>query len=90
MKSTSILILVLVLYAVFVCASSPNNLVIQKGTAKHTADFVKRNYYAKRQQKQSAAPIDLNTPIQQNTDQIHRVLTQGSLFLSFPDNGPEE
>ncbi|KAI8637608.1 hypothetical protein BD408DRAFT_424223 [Parasitella parasitica] len=42
------------------------------------------------QQPAIIAPMDIATPVKQDTDQINRILHEGTLFLSFPDNGPEE
>lgn len=86
MRSTYTLILFVILYA-FMVSASTNNMVIKKGTAKHAATLLKRNY-SKRQQQQPS--VDVNTALQQNTAQVYRYLSSGGLFLNFPDNGPQE
>lgn len=42
------------------------------------------------QQPAAVAPIDIATPVQQDVTQVNRILSEGTIFLSFPDNGPDE
>lgn len=41
-------------------------------------------------QQPAVAPIDIATPVKQDFAQVNKILSEGTIFLSFPDNGPEE
>lgn len=42
------------------------------------------------QSQPAVAPIDITTPVQQDLALLYKIPTQGTLLLSFPDNGPQE